>query len=172
MRRATLAITLAGVLIGTAACGGQKDDTAAAPSSATTSAAPTSAAPSPSDYTADTEKVCKDLEKSLDTGLKSFGTELGKMIGYRQAGNKALADKARTNAQKKADSLATTVRTKTAKAQDPEFKAAGAEAADNIATSADNKAFFDKMKTVKDLDKLESEISGWVTPLAGYCSLS
>lgn len=167
MRRALIAITLSSSLAGLAGCSGDTGSTGAAPGSATS----TSVEPSPSiaDYTADTNKICAELKKARDTGIKEFGAGIGQMVAHRQDGNTAEAKKAKQSTQKKADALAELVRAKTGAAQDPEFQQAGAEAADNIAASAKDETFFAQIKTVKDLGKLGSEVAGWVVPTATYC---
>ncbi|MFC7549771.1 hypothetical protein [Plantactinospora sp. GCM10030261] len=167
MRRGLVALTLSGVLAGLAGCGSDGGSTDAGPSSA----APTSASPSPAaaDYTADTQKVCAELDTSLNAGVKAFGTGLGEMIAHREAGKTAEANKAKQAAQKRANDLATQVRTSTGAALDPDFQAAGAKAADAIAASAEDEAFFAGLKTEKDITALESEVSNWVVPVAAYC---
>jgi hypothetical protein len=166
MRRALTALALVSTLAGSAACtdnstpvGGQASSSAAA--------APTSEAP---DYTADTKKICGKIDTAMDKSTNAFGTELGKLIAYKQVRNTAAANKAKAGAQRELKALAKTIRDATAAALDPKVKAAGQESAANIEATAANNAFFDKLKSEKDLNSLESEITAWLVPLAMHCA--
>ncbi|MET8153934.1 hypothetical protein ACIBSW_34815 [Actinoplanes sp. NPDC049668] len=169
MQRIILAATTGALLLTGSACGTKSDtDTAAAPKAP---AATVSASPS-ADYTADTKKVCGEIEKLLDgKKMEKFGEELGKLIVYKQAKATAEAKKARTAAGERLTDLAKAMNESTAAAKDPELKAAGEETLQAMTRTAEDDAFFAKLKTVKDLDKtLESGITAWLTPLTPFCA--
>jgi hypothetical protein len=170
MRRALTAATLGALLLsGMAACTGKEDDTGAAGTTpAATTAAPASAGP---DYSADTKKVCADVDKVFDTELEAFGTQVGKMIAYKEAKQTADADKAEKAASAKLKAIGDEVRDLTGKAQDPRLKEAGASSADQFLDTSSDSAWFDKIKTTKDLEKvIDTQMSEWLTPVTGYCA--
>jgi hypothetical protein len=170
MRRTLTALALVGTLAASAACA-DKSTPAGAPATSSAAGAPTSEAPSPeADYTADTKKVCAKIDTAMKKSTNAFGGELGKLIAYKQIKNTAAANRAKAGAQRELKALATAIRSTTAAAQDPTVKAAGQESAANIEATAANNAFFDKLKTEKDLDSLESEITAWLVPLGTHCA--
>lgn len=145
---------------------------AAEPSASATSPAPstTSAAPSPSiDYAADTKKVCDEAEKIIDTDLEVFAERLGEMIIYKEADKTAQAKTAMGKAQNELKELAQRIRELTATALDPKLREAGEESAESIEATAAGNKFFDGIKTLADLDSLESEMIPWLTPLMAQC---
>jgi hypothetical protein len=168
MRRAFLALALGGVLLSAAACDSDAGSTTAAPAATTPSAAPTSAAP---DYSANTKLVCGKVEKVFNSDLESFGTQLGKMIAYKEAKQTSEADKAEKAAAKQLKDVGAKVRRETAAAEDPELVTAGATSAGKFARSAADTKFFDSIKTTKDLDRtIEAKMTDWLSPVAGYCA--
>ncbi|BCJ41179.1 hypothetical protein GCM10010168_45230 [Actinoplanes ianthinogenes] len=169
MRRTILAVTAGALLLTGAACG-SKSDTTATPA-ATTAATTVSATPA-ADYTADTKKVCTDVTTLLGGDkMKKFGEELGKLIAYKQAKATAKAKQARTDAGTRLKAAATELNAITAKAQDPELKAAGAKIQQNMNASAADDTFFAKFKTEADISKaLETEMTVWFTPMDSFCS--
>jgi len=171
MRRVLLAATLGGLLLSGTACssGGDADPAADSPKLVVPSA--TAATSPPPDYSADTKKVCAKLDKLFDAELEDFGTELGKMIAYKEAKQTDNAEKAEKAAGKQLKDVGGQVRKATAAAKDPKLKEAGAASAAKFSQSASNGKFFDKIKSTKDLDKiLETEMTNWLTPVAGYCA--
>jgi hypothetical protein len=169
MRRALTATVLGGLLLTAAtACSGDAETPAAAPTWATPSAEQTSPAP---DYSADTKRVCAEVEKIFDKDMESFGTELGKMIAYKEAKATAEAEAAEKAAKKELKDIGAKVRKETAAAQDPELKDAGATSASRFAKSAADAKLFDGIKSTKDLDRvMESQMTVWLTPVAGPCA--
>jgi hypothetical protein len=165
MRRIIVVLAFAGVLATTAACGSESTPTGTAATASATTAAPSPTA----DYTADTKKVCDELDKMLDTGLDAFASNLGKMIGYRQAKQPELAAKAKAAAQQDLKEQAEALRKATMAAQDPKMQAAGEEAAKGMVTTAASDAFFDKLKDMDDLNALETEMTVWLAPLEFFC---
>jgi hypothetical protein len=169
MRRAFLAMTIGGVLLAGTACGSDADTAVSAPSApAAPSSEPTSPPP---DYTANTKLVCAKVQKILTEDLKGFGTEMGKMIAYKEAKQTADADAARKSAGQELKDVSAKVKKETAAAQDPQLETAGATSAAKMVKTANDDTFFAKIKTTKDLDKvIETQLTEWFTPVAGYCA--
>ena len=168
MRRAFLALALGGVLLSAAACDSDAESSTAAPAATTPSAVPTSPAP---DYSANTAQVCGKVQTVFTKDLQSFGTQLGKMIAYKEAKQADEAEQARKAASKELKEVGAKVRKETAAAEDPDLKQAGAVSATKFAKSAADKALFDKVKTTKDLDRaLTTKIPEWMSPVAGLCA--
>jgi hypothetical protein len=168
MRRALLAVALGGVLLTGAACdSAAKTDKTAAPAP-TPSAEPSSAGP---DYSADTKAVCDKLSTVFNDDLEAFGTQVGKMIADKEAKKAPEAAAAQKAAAAQLQAVGTKVRDTTATAQDPDVRTAGAASADKFAKSATDAAFFDRIKSTKDLNRtLEAQMTEWLTPVAGYCA--
>jgi len=169
MRRAILAVALGGVLLTGAACGSDAKTAkpAAAPAASTSPGGPAGSTP---DYSADTKLVCGRLEKIFNDDLEGFGTQVGKMIAYKEAKKVAEAATAQKAAGVQLKTVGAKVKKETADAQDPQLQSAGATSAAKFAKSAADTAFFDRIKTTKDLDRtIEAQMSEWLTPVAGYC---
>jgi hypothetical protein len=168
MRRAILALALGGVLLTGAACHSDAkntDSTAAAPSP---SAEPSSAAP---DYSDNTALVCGKLQKIFNTDLQAFGTQVGKMIAYKEAKQAPEAAKAQQAAGLQLKTVGAKVKQETAAAEDPELQTAGATSAAKFVKSAGDAKLFARIKTTKDLDRtIEAQMNEWLTPVAGYCA--
>ncbi|MCA2213605.1 hypothetical protein [Jidongwangia harbinensis] len=168
MRRAFLALALGGALLTASACSDDPEATDAAPAWTTPSAEATSPAP---DYSANTKVVCGKVNKIFAQDIKAFGTQMGKMIAYKEAKEGAEADKAEKAAGTQLKNIGTKVRKETAAAQDPDLKTAGASSAAKLTKSAADRKFFDSIKTQKDLDRtIENRMAEWLTPVAGYCA--
>ncbi|WP_221329467.1 hypothetical protein [Actinoplanes sp. L3-i22] len=167
MRRFILAVTTGALLLTGTACGSTSEDATDAAAPAATVAASPSA-----DFTADTKKVCDSVGTLLGgKKMEDFGVELGKTIAYKQAKQTANATKARTDAGKRLKAVGAALNASTAKAQDPDLKAAGTESLKRIDASASDDAFFAKFKTLKDIDSvLEAEMTGWLEPMDKFCS--
>jgi hypothetical protein len=172
MRRAILAVAIGGVLLAGAACGSSDNDshTAAPPAPPVAAPSSESAGPAP-DYTADTKLVCGKVEKILNTDLAGFGTQVGKMIAYKEAKQTAEAKKAQKAAGLQLKDVGAKVKKETAAAQDPALRQAGATSAAKFAKTAGDSTFFTRIRTTKDLDKIiERQMTEWFTPVAGYCA--
>ena len=168
MRRAFLAVTLGGVLLAAGACSSDAETPAAAPAATTPSAEVTSPPP---DYSANTKLVCGKVEKIFDAELAGFGTQIGKMIAYKEAKQTVDAEKAEKAAGKELKQIGAKVKKETAAAQDPELKTAGTSSAAKFTKSASDTRFFDSIKTTKDLDRIiEAKMTEWLGPVAGYCA--
>jgi hypothetical protein len=169
MRRAILAVTIGGVLLTSSACdGGPKPSSAPASVGVVTPSAAVSSAP---DYSASTTLVCGKVQTIFNTGLKSFATELGKMIANKEAKQTAAAAAAQKAAAKDLAGVGDQVKAATKTAEDPQVASAGAESAAKFVKTANDKSFFNKIKTTKDLDKIiEAQLNEWLTPVAGYCT--
>ncbi len=145
MRRAFLALALGGMLLSAAACDSDAaSTTTAAPAAATPSATPASPPP---DYSADTRRVCGKVEAVFNKDLQGFGTQMGKMIAYKEAKQTAEADKAEAEAKKQLKDVGAKVRKETAAAEDPELKTAGETSAAKFARSAADTKYFDSIKS-------------------------
>jgi hypothetical protein len=166
MRRAFLAVALAGVLLAGAACDSDattKDN--AAPAAPT--AAPSSAAP---DYTADSQAVCAKVEAIYNGGLEGFNTQIGKMIANKEAKLAPAAATAREAAGQELKKVGTQIEQETAAAQDPELQQAGATSAAKFVATADDDSYFNKIKSQKDFEStIQAQLQIWLTPVAGYC---
>jgi hypothetical protein len=168
MRRAFLALALGGALLTASACSDDPETPDAAPAWTAPSAEATTPAP---DYSANTNVVCGKIDKIFDQDLERFGTQLGKMIAYKEAKEATEAEKAEKAAGQQLRNIGSKVRKETAAAQDPDLKTAGATSAAKFAKSAADAKFFDGIKTTKDLDRtIQTKMSEWLTPVAGYCA--
>ena len=169
MRRALLAVALGGLVLTAAGCRSDAHPTAnPAASAAPSFAEPSSPVP---DFSADTALVCGKLEKIFNDDLTGFGTQLGKMIAYREAGQTTEADKAKKAAQGELKGVADKVRKESGAAQDPELQAAGQQSADKFLKSANDATFINRIKTTKDLDRtMQAQMTEWLTPVAGFCA--
>jgi len=175
MRRALLAILASGTLLTAAACdSGAKDSTdAAAASSATPSRVPDETLPPLPDYSADTKQVCDRLQTVYSGELRDFGAAMGKMVGYKEAKQTADAQKAQDAAAVELKAAGAKIRQETSTAQDPDLQAAGVASADKLDKSAQDDAYFAKVKSLKDLDNsLQTQMNAWLTPVTGVCEAS
>jgi len=170
MRRAILAVIAGGTLLTGAACDSdaKADPEAAAPTRTAATAAPSpSAAP---DYSTSTKLVCDKLQTLYSVELRAFGTAIGKMVTYKEAKQTADAEKAETSAAGQLKAAATKIRKETAIAQDPDFQAAGKVSASKLESSATDRRYFDRVKSLTDLNKtVQAQFNEWLTPVAGYC---
>lgn len=171
MRRLLTAVALGATLLISGGCAGDDSPTAQPTTAAPTSASPTPSATPSADHAADTKRICGEIDKALETDMKGFGEELGKMIAYKQAGNTARANQAKADAQAELKAIASRMRERTAAAQDPELKAAGQESAENMEASAADQAFFGRLKTLNDVQSVvQKEVVSWLVPLAKFCA--
>jgi hypothetical protein len=168
MRRAILAVIAGAAVLAGSAC---DSDATATPEAAAQSAAPTAAAStSAPDYSASTKLVCGKLQTLYTAELRNFGTAMGKMVTYKEAKQTAEADKAEAAAAAQLKAAATKIRKETASAQDPDFVAAGKVSASKLESSAADRRYFDRVKTLTDLNKtVEAQFTEWLNPVAGYC---
>ncbi|WP_306203910.1 hypothetical protein [Actinoplanes sp. RD1] len=171
MRRALVAATLGGLLLLGAGCsGGDEPDTASEAPLDTPTTAVTTTSPPP-DYSANTKSVCTKLDKIFDTEIKSLGSELGKMIAYKEADQDDNVETARKAAAKQLKDIGAQVRKESAAAQDPDIKQAAAQSASKFTESAGDEAFFNKIKTMKDLNTvLNNQMADWLNPVVGLCA--
>ncbi|GAA2551116.1 hypothetical protein GCM10010435_21600 [Winogradskya consettensis] len=172
MRRALIAVTFGGLLLSGAACSsdGDTDSATEAPTIVTPSSAPASTTPPP-DYSANTRAVCAKVTKIYNTELEDFGTEIGKMIAYKEKKQTKEADAAEKAAGKQLKDAGAQLKKETAAAQDPKIQDAGAASAAKLTASATDTKFFDKIKTEKDFEKtIEAQITEWMTPVTGFCA--
>jgi hypothetical protein len=167
MRRAILAVIAGSTLLAGAACDSDAPE-AATPTRIAATAAP-SLAPEP-DYSASTSLVCDKLKTLYSVELRAFGTAMGKMVTYKEAKQATDAEKAEATAAGQLKAAAKKIRKETATAEDPTFQAAGKLSASKLESSASNRRYMDKVKTMTDLNKtVEAQFVEWLTPVAGYC---
>ncbi|WP_305787530.1 hypothetical protein [Symbioplanes lichenis] len=171
MRRALVAATLGGLLLLGAGCsGGDESDTASETPVDTPATAATTTSPPP-DYSANTKTVCTKLDKIFDTEIKSLGSELGKMIAYKEADQDDNVETARKAAAKQLKDIGAQVRKEAAAAQDPDIKQAATQSASKFTQSAGDEKFFAKIETMKDLEKvLNTQMTNWLNPVVGLCA--
>ena len=173
MRRAILAVIAGGTLLTGAACDSDANakNEAADPTRTAATAAPSSE-PAP-DYSANTKQVCDKLQSLYTTELRAFGTAMGRMVTYKEAKQTTDAEKAEATAAGQLKAAATKIRTETAAAEDPDFQAAGKVSASKLESSAADRRYLDKVKTLADLNKtVQAQFAEWLTPVAGYCGTS
>jgi hypothetical protein len=168
MRRVLAAVLAGGIALTGAACSADDKPTAAAAPSPTPSAAPSPSAP---DYSANTRLVCDKLQAIFNDDIAAFGTQIGKMIAYKEAKQKPEAAAAEKAAQAQLKKVGDKVRAETSAALDPQLQQAGAESADKFAESAADTKFFDSIKSTTDLSKtIQGRMTEWLTPVAGSCA--
>ncbi|HEX8344679.1 MAG TPA: hypothetical protein VF657_08035 [Actinoplanes sp.] len=171
MRRAILAATLGGVLLTGAACDSDAETPTAAPPPAAATTPSTAPTTPPPDYSADTRKVCGRIDRVFGTGIKTFGTEVGRMIAYKEAKVPAEAKKSQKAAGARLKAVAADIRKETSVARDPALKTAGKTSAAKFSRAAADSRFFNSIKTQKDFDRtIQSRLSEWQSPLSGYCA--
>lgn len=166
MRRAILAVIAGGTILAGSAC---DSDAKTTPEAASTSAAAPSSSPAP-DYSASTKLVCDKLQTLYTTELRAFGTAMGKMVTYKEAKQTTQAKSAENTAAGQLKAAATKIRKETAAAEDPDFQAAGKVSASKLESSAKNRDYMEKVKSLNDLNKsVQAQFAEWLTPVAGYC---
>jgi len=174
MRRAILAVIAGGTLLAGSACDSDAKTTepeAASTATAATATAATAAATTPApDYSASTKLVCDKLTSLYSGELKAFGTAMGKMVTYKEAKQSTDAEEAEAAAAAQLKAAATKIRTETATAEDPDFQTAGKLSAAKFESSAKDRKYMDRVKSLKDLDTtVQAQFTEWLTPVAGYC---
>jgi hypothetical protein len=172
MRRALLAVIAGGALLTGAACDSATKSTAdSAPAeSSVPSRVPDETLPPLPDYSADTKQVCGRLQTVYSGELRAFGTEIGKMVSYKEAKQAPEAATAQKAAAGQLKAAGAKIRQETAAAKDPDLKAAGAASAAKFERSAQDGRYFARVKTMKDLDAtLQTQMTEWLTPVSGYC---
>jgi hypothetical protein len=169
MRRTILAVIAGGTLLAGSACDSDAKSTEA--EAASTATAPTAATSSPApDYSASTKLVCGKLTSLYSGELKAFGTAMGKMVTYKEAKQATDAEKAEAAAAGALKAAATKIRTETATAEDPDFQTAGKLSAAKFESSAKDRKYMDRVKSLKDLNTtVQAQFTEWLNPVAGYC---
>jgi len=163
MRRAMLAALAGSLLLPVAACDNAKKSTAAP---AVSVAPPASLPP---DYSLDTQLICGQLQAVYTGELRQFGTAMGKLVSLKEA-EQTDAVKAETEAATKLKAAAVKIRQYTVTAKDPSFRAAGETSAAKFEQSATDRKYFDRVKTLKDLNStLQPQMAQWLTPVSSFC---
>jgi hypothetical protein len=167
MRRALLVVLAGGLALPVAACDNATKRSSAAP--VASAAAPASLPPLP-DYSVDTQMVCTRLRAVYGGELRDFGTAMGKLISLKEAKQTAEAEKAEAEAAGKLKTAGAKIRQDTATAQDPDFQQAGATSAAKFEQSATDRKYFDRVKTLDDLNRtLQPQMAQWLTPVSSFC---
>ncbi|WP_433360081.1 hypothetical protein ACQPZX_26095 [Actinoplanes sp. CA-142083] len=152
MRRAVFPLLLGAVLLLPAACG-----TVSGPTPGATAAAIPTAAP-------ELKAACEAIGEAYTKGMAPFAEAVAKA-----AGSGAPADRAQ--AQKKLGELATSIRTATAAAKDPQIVADGKQAADQLQKKAADASVFAALKTPDDASRLLGpQLKEWLSPVTSHCS--
>ena len=173
MRPAILAVIAGGTLLAGAACDSDANAKNEAADPTRSSAAPAPSSEPPPDYSASTKQVCDKLKSLYTTELRAFGTAMGRMVTYKEAKQSAEAEKAEATAAGQLKAAATKIRTATAAAEDPDFQAAGKISATKLESSAADRRYMDRVKSMADLNKtVQAQFAEWLTPVAGYCGTS
>ncbi|MEV6629942.1 hypothetical protein AB0M54_04220 [Actinoplanes sp. NPDC051470] len=123
------------------------------------------------DWSANTKQVCDKVAAIYSDGFAGFSTQLGKMIANKEAKQAPGATAAQKAAGEELKKVGAQIKKEVAAAQDPNLKAAGEQSATKVTGSATDKAFFDSIKTTKDLNaKIETKMLDWMNPVTGYCA--
>jgi hypothetical protein len=92
------------------------------------------------------------------------------MVTYKQEKQTSEAEKAEKAAAGQLRAAATKIRKETAEAENPDFQAAGKVSAAKLETSAQDRKYLDRVKSLNDLNKtVTKQFDEWLTPVAGYC---
>ncbi|MFG1605765.1 hypothetical protein [Actinoplanes sp. NPDC049265] len=172
MRRALLAAVAGGALVALTACGSDANNASTtaeqAPPSPSASAESTYVAP---DYTTNTKQVCDKVSAIYADGFGGFSAQMGKMIANKEAKQAPEATAAQKAAGEELKKVGAQITKEVSVAEDPDLKVAGEQSAAKVTQSASDKAFFDSIKTTKDLDaKIESKMLDWMNPVTGFCA--
>ena len=156
MRRALPIIPVGVLLVSLAACGTAKSP--AAQPAGTASAA----------TAAGTVKVsCETLGQVYTKHMASFANALSQTVG----GSPATLAARRQRAQQSLEAFATAVRSATQTSDDQALRADGKRTADQLQAKADDAAFFNRIRTGKDVNTtLGPTLSGWLAPVRGHCN--
>jgi hypothetical protein len=168
MRRALLAVIAGSTLLAGSACDSDAKIEASA-TEAPSAAATASPTPEP-DYSASTKEICGRLQSLYTTELRAFGSAMGKMVTYKEEKQVKDAEKYEKTAADQLKAAATRIRKETGEAESPGFQAAGRISASKLETSAKDRRYMDKVKSLSDLNKtVQAQFAQWLTPVAGYC---
>jgi hypothetical protein len=151
MRRAVRPLLLGAVLLLPAACG-----------TATSGTTPASTAAEARN--AETKSACEAIGEAYTKSMAPFAEAVAKAAGSGTAADRAAA-------QKKLVDLATSIRTATAAAKDPQIVADGKQAADQLQKKAADASVFAALKTPEDASKLLGPtLQEWLSPVTHHCS--
>jgi hypothetical protein len=170
MRRALLAVIAGSTFLAGSACDSDAKTTDIAASQAPAATVAPSTDPAP-DYSVNTELVCGKLQTLYTTELRAFGSAMGKMVTYKEEKQTTEAKNAEKAAAGQLQAAATKIRRETAVADNPDFQAAGKVSAAKLETSAKDRKYLVKVRTLNDLNKtVQAQFAEWLTPVAGYCN--
>ena len=170
MRRALLAVFAGSLLLPVAACDNDAKSTAEPTSTVTV---PDDSLPPLPDYSVNTKQICTQLQTVYSGELRDFGTAMGQMVTFKEAKQTPDADKAENQAAAKLKAAGAKIRQDTATAEDPDFQAAGETSAAKFEQSATDRKYFDRVKTLNDLNgTLQPQMAQWLTPVSAFCESS
>jgi hypothetical protein len=108
--------------------------------------------------------ACEAIGEAYTKGMAPFAEAVAKAAGSGSAADRA-------QAQKKLGDLATSIRTATAAAKDPQIVADGKKAADELQKKAADAKTFAALKTPDDASKLLGpQLKEWLAPVTNHCS--
>lgn len=156
MRRAVLALMVAGTLSAMAACGTASGQT---PGSNAGGGAPTL-----SSALAETKQSCEALGEAYTKNVGPFAESLSKMVAGPSKQTQA-------DAQTKLGNLAVAVRAATEGSTDAQIKSDGKSTADSLTAKSKDAKFFQGIKTPDDVNKvLGPTLKEWLSPVTHHCS--
>jgi predicted extracellular nuclease len=160
MRRAVLALMVAGTLSAMAACGTASGQT---PGSTGGGGAPAGGAALPSAL-AETKQSCEALGEAYTKNVGPFAESLSKMVAGPSKQTQA-------DAQTKLGNLAVAVRAATEGSTDAQIKSDGKSTADSLTAKSKDAKFFQGIKTPDDVNKvLGPTLKEWLSPVTHHCS--
>jgi hypothetical protein len=170
MRRALLAVFAGSLLLPVAACDNNAKSKAEPVSTVTV---PDDSLPPLPDYSVNTKQICGQLQTVYSGELRDFGSAMGQMVTFKEAKQAPDAAKAENQAAGKLKAAGAKIRQDTAGAEDPDFQAAGETSAAKFERSATDRKYFDRVKTMNDLNgTLEPQMAQWLTPVSAFCQSS
>jgi hypothetical protein len=175
MRRA-VPVLIACLLFGATACGTARtgDQAATQPPVPPAASVPAGAGKAPATpgvapaALAETKQVCEAIGQVYTDNMGRFAGSLSSLVADRADAAKARTSQER--AQKALGTFATDVRTAT-QYSPAAARAAGKQAADRLGKAAGDDAYFAKIKTTKDVDRvLGTDLTKWLAPITEHCS--
>jgi hypothetical protein len=163
MRRLLAAAALTAAALVAAGCTGGTPSTQPSPAVSSSSAAP-STDPSAA-------VICADLKnKILDTDVRAFGAELGKMIAARAQGDKTAQAAAQQAAVDKLKEISGKLRADAAMASDPKLKDALTTSADNVDKLAADPSTFANITSIDQVGQLTQRFAQSLDEINKYCA--
>lgn len=166
MRRAVQTIVVGGALLLAAACGTANSPSGSNPAPAGTPVVGASAGggAQPAALT-ETKAMCEALGQVYNKNMGLFAESLTKMVAAKGA------TAAQQEAQVSLKSFSVAVREATGKSGDTALRDDGKKAADQLQAKSADAAFFQKIKTSDDVNKvLGPTLKEWLSPVSSHCA--